>query len=258
MTYQFLTIEMIRNISPEGFIDQSIFKTSEKYGFDSLIFSKDVVAIINGYITCIRNRLNPCCNYLLISRNGKQLSQLSGIFGRIVYQAIGKYINPTRYRQIIETESSQSLDAQEQEMLSEDQKHTSQVAKVHYKKQQSREVAQKGKHCMEKLRNENSSQEHTLKAISTTIIDNTVNFDVKQCHSKEGNNSIVSEKSKKNRERQKKVPFSKQEDKFLSDGLRKHGNGKWTAILYDSEYCFHSSRKACTLLTRAKSQGVLS
>ena len=34
------------------------------------------------------------------------ISKLSNIFGRVVFLAIGKYINPTRYRQIIETESA--------------------------------------------------------------------------------------------------------------------------------------------------------
>ena len=109
MTYQFLTVTMIRNISTDGIIDQTVFKTSEKYGFDSLIFPKDVIDILNGYIACIRSRLNPSCDYLLITRNGTQISQLSGIFGRIVFLAIGKYINPTRYRQIIEIESLHRL-----------------------------------------------------------------------------------------------------------------------------------------------------
>ena len=57
-----------------------------------------------------RPRLNPACNYLLVSRNGKQISKLTKIFGRIVYEAIGKYFNPTCYRQIIETESIEKLD----------------------------------------------------------------------------------------------------------------------------------------------------
>jgi len=58
----------------------------------------------------------------------------------LVHQAIGKYINPTRYRQIVETESSERLNLQEQQYVSEDQKHSSKVAQVFYKKKHSRKV----------------------------------------------------------------------------------------------------------------------
>ena len=82
MTFQHLTVTMISRIREDGIIDQTVFKTREKYGFDSLIFSKEVVDILNGYINCIRIRLNPICDYLLISRNGTQLRSLTEIFGR--------------------------------------------------------------------------------------------------------------------------------------------------------------------------------
>ena len=49
----------------------------------------------------------------------------------------------TRYRQIIETASRQQLDSHEQDTISEDQKHSSVVAKVHYQKHRSREIASK-------------------------------------------------------------------------------------------------------------------
>ena len=92
--------------------------SKEKYGFDSLIFSNDVLTLIEDYINFIRPRLNPCCDYVLICRNGKQISKLSNIFGTVVFLAIRKYINPTRYRQIIETESAEKLTLDEQACLS--------------------------------------------------------------------------------------------------------------------------------------------
>ena len=152
MTFQYLTVGMVLSISSEGgIIDQTMFKTNYKYGFDSLIFSAECIAILKGYISCVRPRLNPTCEYLLVSRNGVQLRQLSHIFGRIIFLAIGKYINPTRYRQIIETEGVLNLDTNDQNILSQDQKHTSRVAKVHYQKMQSRDIAEKGQICMKKL-----------------------------------------------------------------------------------------------------------
>ena len=118
MKYRFLTLQMVESIVENGIINQTIFKTKGKYGFDSLIFSNDVLTLIKNYINFIRPRLNPCCDYVLICRNGKQISKLSNIFGRVVFLAIGKYINPTRYRQIIETESAEKLTLDEQACLS--------------------------------------------------------------------------------------------------------------------------------------------
>jgi uncharacterized glyoxalase superfamily metalloenzyme YdcJ len=69
-----------------------------------------------------------------------------------VFEAIGKFIHPTWYRKIVETESVNNLDLEEQQLVSEDQKHSSNVARVHYQKLRSREVALKGRSCMEKLR----------------------------------------------------------------------------------------------------------
>ena len=99
MTYQFLTVQMVESISENEIINETIFKAKEKYGFDSLIFSNDELTLIKNYINFMRPRLNPFCDYVLICRNGKQIYKLSIIFGRAVFLAIGKYVNPARYRQ---------------------------------------------------------------------------------------------------------------------------------------------------------------
>ena len=72
MRYQFLTVQMVESISENGIINQIIFKTKEKYEFNSVIFSNDVLTLIKNYIHFIRPRLNPYCGYVLICRNGKQ------------------------------------------------------------------------------------------------------------------------------------------------------------------------------------------
>ena len=81
-----------------------------------------------------------------------QFMKLTDLLSVLVFQAIGKYIHPTRYRQIIETETVNKLDLEEQRVVSEDQKHSSNMARVHYQKLRSRDVAPKGRTCMEKLR----------------------------------------------------------------------------------------------------------
>ena len=248
MTYIFLTVEMIQSIQEEGIINQTLFKTNETYGFDSLMFSKEVLTLINGYIDHIRPRLNPLCNYLLISRKGNQILKLTNIFGRIVFEAIGKYINPTRYRQIVETESIEKLSSEEQTNLSKDQKHTSTVAKIHYQKLKSEEIAKKAKLSMEKLCDKSvpsssiSEINLTLRNITEPNADLARNNDSEQCSSKKLRSSS----------RLKKVPFSDIEDEFLRKGVAKYGQGKWTSILNDKTFKFHSSRKVSTLAVRAK------
>ena len=68
-----------------------------------------------------------------------------------VYLAIKKYIHPTRYRQIVETESAAKLSLEDQKSITVDQKHSSYVAKVYYQKQTSRRIATEGKISREKL-----------------------------------------------------------------------------------------------------------
>ena len=70
---------------------------------------------------------------------------------KLVYQAIGKYIHPTRYRQIIETESAKKLSLEDQKSISLYQKHSSLVARIYYQKNTSRRVAVDGQISMKGL-----------------------------------------------------------------------------------------------------------
>ena len=102
----------------------------------------------------VRPLLGPKCNSLLVNRNGMQFSKLTECMGKLVFEAIGKYIHPTRYRQIIETKSNQILTAEEGQWITEDQKQCSRVAKVHYRKRRSRDVALRRNDCLKRLRGE--------------------------------------------------------------------------------------------------------
>ena len=265
MSYQFLTVKMISTIKNDGIIDQCTFKTQEKYGFDSLIFDKPVINIVNGYIECIRPRLNPACDFLLVTRTGKQLTRICDVFGRLVFQAIGKYINPTRYRQIVETTSAERLNTDEQATVSLDQKHTSNVAKIHYQKLESQKIAKNAKELIAKL-SDNSKALQTLQNIPkvpcvTSCSENSViDFESSESFQETGNSLTTTNLSiDQNTEvtgpqrpkRAPKVPFSAMEDNFLKNGIEKYGP-KWTMILNDSAFLFHSTRKTATLLTRAK------
>ena len=112
MTYQFLTVDMIAAAKEKGgFIDQKAFKTA---GFDSLILTDANMQVLNGYISCVRPLLKPRCDFVLVNRNGDQHGKLGEIMSKLVFDAIGKYIHPTRYRQIVETQSLNQLSSEEQ------------------------------------------------------------------------------------------------------------------------------------------------
>ena len=135
MTYQYLMVDMVNAAKANGgFIDQKMFKTAGKYGFDSLILTAAGMQVPDNYISFVRPLLNPRCNYVLVTRNGGQHSKLGDVMSKLVFDAIGKYIHPTRYRQIVKTQSLNQLTSSEEKILSEDQKHSSAVAKIHYQK----------------------------------------------------------------------------------------------------------------------------
>ena len=89
-------------------VNLKIFKTAKMYGFDSIYFAEDCTEFLEQYIKYVRF-LNPSCEYVVVNQNGKQFQKLTDLFSILVFQAIGKYIHPTRYRQIIETQSCDVL-----------------------------------------------------------------------------------------------------------------------------------------------------
>ena len=160
MTYQYLTVEMVNKAKNNGgCIDQKMFKTAGKYGFDSLYVTDTSMQVLDGYINHIRPLLKPNCDYVLVTRNGGQHNKLGELMSKLVFDATGKSdVQPTRYKQIVETASSRHLSSSAQSTISEDQKHSSVVARVHYQKQGSREVASKAHKCLEKLHGDKGTE----------------------------------------------------------------------------------------------------
>ena len=256
MTYQYLTVDMVRAAKENGgFIDQKKFKTASKYGFDSLILTDASVQVLDSYINFVRPLLEPQCEFVLVTKTGGQHSKLGDVMSKLVFDAIRKYIHPTRYRQIVETESLNQLTSKEQRILSEDQKHSSAVAKVHYQKQRSREVAAMAHECLQKLQGTKGSEVdkevHTRFGCSTSsssplletaeitimppkkVVSSTTPLRIQQSH-------------------RRILKFTTDEDKFLQEGIDKHGFGQWTAILRDSEFKFQEGRMADSLKKRAE------
>ena len=256
MTYQYLTLDMIATAKEkDGFIDQKTFKTAGKYGFDSLILTDANMQVLNGYIWYVRPLLKPQCDFVLVNRNGDQHSKLGEIMSKLVFDAIGKYIHPTRYRQIVETQSLNQLTSEEQRVLSEDQKHSSAVAKVHYQKQRSREVALKGHECLQKLQGAKGSE--VDEDVHARLGDSHVRgpgLQLKECKISAllpKRTPCLKEILRSHSNIRHVLKFTKAEDDFLKEGITKHGFGQWTAILRDADFHFQDGRTADSLKKRA-------
>ena len=259
MTYQYLTVGMVSAAKENGgFIDQKTFKTAGKYGFDSIILTDTSVQVLDGYINFVRPFLKPQCEFVLVTRNGGQHSKLGDVMSKLVFDAIGKYVHPTRYRQIVETQSLHLLTSREQEILSEDQKHSSAVAKVHYQKQRSRDVAVKAHECLQKLQGAKGSEvDHEVKTRFSSSSSSFASTTVKPSES--SNPGPEKEFPRPNHLRVQRncrriLKFTADEDEFLKKGIAKHGFGQWTAILRDSDYTFQEGRVADSLKKRAHSK----
>ena len=286
MTFQKLTVPMMEQARRQnGFVDQKEFKTANDYLFDTLIFTDDAQDLLWMYIDHCRPLLNPTCDNVLVNNQGKMCENLGHAMTIMVYEAISKHINPTRYRQIVETASSDNLTPEEQAIVSKDQKHTSKVAEVYYKKRHSREVASKGKECMDKLFGQSRVKANST--ISKVLSDlrsagNTFGFDVMSSHnvdqlsalnlnSESGNAthenmdvalpqtpdvSDVKMEIESNAEVEKvgrRRIFSTAEDVQLCQGIKRFGKGKWAVILKEGTTVFHHSRTRDALRMRAQS-----
>ena len=134
------------------------------------------------------------------------------------FQALKKYIHPTRYRQIIETESATMLNVEEQHTVSEDQKHSSNVARVHYWKLRSGDLALKALMCMEKLRGRKGKEmDSCVKQLIEKMAEKASGRQKLQ------RGSIADEASglDKTRVSQRKIPvkFTTEEDGYVRRGL---------------------------------------
>ena len=179
MTFQYLTLQMVEEAKTNGgYVDQTQFKTSDKYVFDTIVLTDNVLKVLDSYIGHIRPLLYPKVEFLILTNNGTQYTAFGNAMSLLVHQAIGKSINPTRYRQIVETESALSLGEKERETISKDQKHSSQVAKRIYQKRLSREVATEARACMAKLTG-TEKECHTK-----TLADSLIHVTKKSCSSK--------------------------------------------------------------------------
>ena len=174
----------------------------------------------------------------------------------MVFDAIGKYIHPTRYRQIVETQSLDALNDKEHRLLWEDQKHSSVVAKVHYKMRRSREVAVKAHECLQKLQGTKGSEVdmevNTRFGSSSSIATFEPAIDCARSENAQPKiDTPHSDRVLSQGHQRRPLRFTTDEHDFLKKGIDKQGFGQWTAILRDPDFRFQKGRLANSLKKRA-------
>ena len=174
---------------------------------------------------------------------------------KLVFDAIGKYVLPTRYCQIVETQSLCVLTSKEQRILSENQNHSSAVAKVHYQKQRSREVAVKAHECLQRLKGAKGSEVDneviTRFSGSESSVTAPEEATEAKCASITKDLPLINQLHTR-RSHRWVLKFISDEDAFLKKGIRMHDIGQWTAILRDSDFTFQKGRTADSLKKRAE------
>ena len=299
MSLQYLTVDMVEAAAKNGgFVDQTQFKTANQFLFDTLKFSDDALDVVQTYINRIRPLCKPKCDYVILTTKGNQYTAFCSALSLLTHEAIGQHITPTRYRQIIESESVDRLSKEQQEVISKDQKHSSYIARRSYQKKLSREVAIEGAAVMTQLVGSDQREKHTgvlagslrddmaeeqVKLVPNsiekeanqpddetipavidvdpiTIMDGDPAFTSAETEDTASSNLTVNDniEVKKEELEVKRLCFTPEEDSYIKAGVSKykHSTTKWSDILKDTEYKFHSSRKRDALRMRANSLGL--
>ena len=151
-------------------------------------------------------------------------------------------------------QSLNELIREEQRTLSEDQKQSSAVVKVHYQKQRSREVPLKGHECLQKLQGAKGSEVdedvHARLGDSTSDAGPSVER-VQNISSSPRKDALPKRILHSQRNVRHVLKFTKEEGDFLGKGINKHGFGHWTASLRDHDLKFQDGGTADSLKKRA-------
>ena len=166
MTYQHLTLRMLESAKKnEGMVDQKIFKTAKKYGFDSVYLDECSIDMLEKYVTYIRPFLMPTCEYVLVNRNGKQFQNLTDLFSVLVFEAIGNTFIPLDIDKLLKRKVPSFSYQRNRNGYLKTKSIALTLARVHYQKKRSREVAMRGRRCMEKLVVESNNMDEQYEKI---------------------------------------------------------------------------------------------
>ena len=137
------------------------------------------------------------------------------------------------------------------------------VARLHYRKKRSRDVAAKGQNCLKKLKGE--AGKRTERSLASLVLKESCTSDNNQKKSDKVTNPFSPAKQSGDDAakddgqcKTTALHFTPEEDRLLKLGIEKHGYGRWKSILMDSELEFQNGRTTAALKRRAVSRTFLS
>ena len=123
--------------------------------------------------------------------------------------------------------------------MSEDQKRSSAVAKVHYQKQRSRDIAVKAHQRLQKLQGTKGSEMDREVHTRFSGSSSSLSARVETAESKSGapkGDSPPTNQLRVQRNCRRVLKFTADEEEIRKKAIRRHGFGQWTAILRDSDF----------------------
>ena len=92
-----MTVDMIEAAKQnDGFVDQTKFKTSNQFLFDTLKFTKDALDFVVMYMERIRPLCTPKCDYVILNSNGTQYTSFCNAMSILTHGVFTSIMRPRR------------------------------------------------------------------------------------------------------------------------------------------------------------------
>ena len=156
-TIEALTMEDAVTLAEQGVVTTKRFKTAKTHGVVAIRSPPWLCKVIYKYIAHVRIRLvnvdGPADTdkKFLINSLGRPMQSLGRHVTQLTHKIIGKMLNITRIRQIIETASVKGLGDADQAHISKAMTHSSSVAKAYYQQFRAEEVAKNAQAAVNQL-----------------------------------------------------------------------------------------------------------
>ena len=156
-TIEALSLDDAVTLAEEGVVTTKTFKTAKTHGVVAIRSPPWLCKVIYKYVAHVRIRLvngdDPTNSNgkFLINSLGRPLQSLGRNVTQFTHKMIGKMLNITRIRQIIETASVKGLGDADQAHISKAMTHSSSVANAYYQKIGAEEAAENAQAAVNQL-----------------------------------------------------------------------------------------------------------
>jgi len=158
---------------------------------------------------------------------------------KLGFDAIGTYIHPTRYRQIVKRRASMSSLARSRGFCRKTKNTTLLLPKFTIKSNDPVKLLWRVTGAYK-----NFKVPRVQRWTRTSTQDSKIQFSTQNINSSPKKDALPKRILRSQRSIRHVLRFTKEEDDFLKEGLTKHGFGQWTAILRDDSFQFQDGTTA--------------